>query len=215
MEQRLLESVVRLEVRSLDEGGRWVAEISYGTVMGGRYLVTHNHFNVRLSLLEEAVAGVAASASLYRADGERIWPSGEPIDFEVVAEDSETLVLDFGATGPGQGFFDRLGLCSASFQTHEAFRLRPGTEVAKLDWSDGEAYLEWVRVEAVRIESGTATLVLSGDSQPGSSGGGVFWQGHHIANNWTTVEVIDDSGLLVRRYSEAALNTGMIRSLLE
>jgi len=42
----------------------------------------------------------------------------------------------------------------------------------------------------------------------GASGGGVFWQGQHLANNWAHVTMTDsDSGAFMRAYSLAALNT--------
>lgn len=214
LEERLLESVVRLELGAVDEHGRWEAEIGHGTVMGGRYLVTHNHFDLRLSLLESEAPNFDASASLYRADGTKIWMYGEVVHFTIVVKDSQTLVLDFGRDDLGQGFFERHGLASASFRTLPAVVPERGDEVAKVDWADGRAYLEWGRVEDVRNESGTSIIAISKASQLGASGGGVFWQGHHIANNWASVEVFGAEGELVRRYSKAALNSDLILSLL-
>ncbi len=207
LEHKILEGVVRLEVRALDDSGEWGTEISHGTVMGGRYLVTHNHFDVRISMLETMATSGAASASLFRGDGEQIWPIAGPIYFRVVAKDSQTLVLDFGTIREGEGFFESLGLSSASFRSQYDLQLAPGMEVAQVDWADDKAFVEWVQVEAVQNEAGTEILILSDDLLPGASGGGVFWQGHHIANNWTSVDVFDGAGTLLRQYSKAAINT--------
>jgi hypothetical protein len=51
-------------------------------------------------------------------------------------------------------------------------------------------------------------LELDNFNEIGSSGGGVFWQGIHIANNWqrTTVNVSRGTAMLYQ-YSSAALNS--------
>ncbi len=46
------------------------------------------------------------------------------------------------------------------------------------------------------------------DISPGSSGGGVFWNGYHIGNNWSNSQQNDISnGKLLRAYSTVALNS--------
>lgn len=210
VEKELIESVIRLEVGALDEEGQWAAAIGHGTVISGRFLVTHNHFELPLELLESEVPSFDASASLYRADGQKIRLNGEVVHFTVVAEDSQTLVLDFGTDGAGKGFFESRGVGSARFRTIEDLAAEPGEEVAKVDWSDGKAYLEWTQIKAIRVDSGTEILALSEDSKPGASGGGVFCQGYHVANIWSSVEVFDGTGNVLGTYSKAALNSQRI-----
>jgi hypothetical protein len=41
----------------------------------------------------------------------------------------------------------------------------------------------------------------------GASGGGIFWNGYHIANNWTLVEMIGADGTILRQMTTAALNS--------
>ena len=212
LERSILDSVVRLEVRAPDGKGGWAGGKGHATVMKGRYLVTHNHFSVRLSTFETMENNGAAAVSLYRANGEKILLEAPPTIFKVVAEDSQSLVLDFGTDEEGQGFFEGQGLASADFRTWDDLQVVPGAEVAQVDWDGRMAYVDWVLVEEVLDEGGTPVLVLSDDLLQGASGGGVFWQGYHIANNWKSGEVVDEGGSVVRQFSKAALNTYNVTS---
>lgn len=213
LERSILDTVVRLEVRAPDGKGGWEGGKGHATVMRGRYLVTHNHFSVRLSTFESMENNGAAAVSLYRADGEKILLEAPPTIFKVIAEDSQSLVLDFGTDEAGQGFFEGLGLASADLIAWQDLQLEPGIEVAQVDWDGRMAHVDWVLVEEVFDEGGTRVLVLSDGLLQGASGGGVFWQGYHIANNWQTVEVLDEGGSLVRQFSKAALNAHNVTSL--
>jgi hypothetical protein len=45
----------------------------------------------------------------------------------------------------------------------------------------------------------------------GSSGGGTFWNGQHIGNNWArNIEEDPDTGEITRRYSVVALNSSAV-----
>ena len=94
----------------------------------------------------------------------------------------------------------------------EDLQVEPGTAVAQLDWDGRMAHVDWVLVEEVLEEGGTRVLVLSDELLQGAAGGGVFWQGYHIANNWMSGEVVDEGGSVVRQFSKAALNTYNVTS---
>lgn len=209
LERQILASVVRLEVRgpNVNDDGRWAGGIGHGTIMDGRYLVTHNHFSIPLSMLKNVKKAGAAAVSMYKANGERIMLEAPPTVFTVVVEDPETLVLDFGTNDAGQGFFEMLGMPSAKFRARQDLQLQPGMEVAQIDWDGTTAHVDWVRVNDFSTEDGTPTLELDNFVARGASGGGVFWQGYHVANNWATVTVLDEAGSVVRQYSRTALNS--------
>lgn len=209
LERQILASVVRLEVRgpNVNDDGRWAGGIGYGTIMDGRYLVTHNHFSIPLSTLKNVESNGAAAVSMYKANGEMIMLEAPPTVFTVVVEAPETLVLDFGTNDAGQGFFETLGMPSAGFKAWQHLTLQQGTEVAQIDWDGTTARVDWVRVNNFSIVDGTPTLELDNFVTPGASGGGVFWRGYHIANNWATVTVLNETGSVVRQYSRTALNS--------
>jgi hypothetical protein len=175
--------------------------------MDGRYLVTHNHFSVPLSMLKNVKNNGTAAVSMYKANGERIILEAPPTVFTVVVEDPETLVLDFGTNDAGQGFFEMLGMPSAKFKARQDLQLQPGMEVAQIDWDSTTAHVDWVRVNDLDMVDGAPTLELDSFVTPGASGGGVFWQGYHIANNWATVTILDEAGSVVRQFSRTALNS--------
>jgi hypothetical protein len=175
--------------------------------MDGRYLVTHNHFSIPLPTLKNVKNNGSAAVSMYKANGEIIIMEAPPTVFTVVVEDPETLVLDFGTGDAGQGFFEMLGMPSARFKAWQHLQLRRGMEVAQIDWDGATAHVDWVRVNDLDMVDGTPTLELDSFVTPGASGGGVFWQGYHIANNWATVAVLNEAGSVMRQYSKTALNS--------
>ncbi|MDJ0756587.1 MAG: hypothetical protein QNJ45_23840 [Ardenticatenaceae bacterium] len=192
----LLASTVRLEIDG--------AGISHGTVMNGRYLVTHNHFSSNMT----AYPAEGRVFSLYRTDGRPLINHSPLTKIAVVAEDQKMLVLDFGEF-EGQGYFDLLGVPSAAFDT--STQLAAGAEVAQLNWDGYVAHIDWIIVREVREERGVAILVLDNALQPGASGGGIFYGGRHIANNWSTNHIEEVfSGEVVDAYSVAMLNSQML-----
>jgi hypothetical protein len=81
-------------------------------------------------------------------------------------------------------------------------------EVAQIDWDGATAHVEWVVIEDVVMNDGTPRLELANAVMRGASGGGVFWNGYHIANNWSQATTYDaNSGAVTRQYSVAALNS--------
>lgn len=194
--RRILASTVRIEFHG-PAGG-----IGHGTIVGGRYLITHNHYPVTAAALNNGGEGVVTAVSVLKANGDIILLKAPLSYFKVVREEPEMLLLDFQAYN-GLGFFDSLGVPSVEWS---ALRPAPGTEVAQVNWDGTTAHVDWVRVTTVHLDRGAATIELDSFVEQGASGGGVFHNGVHIANNWTRQTDRLESGAVVRRYSMAALN---------
>ncbi len=210
LERQILASTVRVE------WNLWVAKdgnsmmytcvrksIGHATIKEGRYLVTHNHWDL---LLSDLGRGERVTLSVFSATGKPIWLETPLEVITIVEAGSETLVLDFGDFG-AQGLFALLGIPSAEFMIWEAIPVQSGMEVAQVNWDGTTARVDWVTVDEVIIRNGVARLELVSTVIDGTSGGGVFWNGYHIANTWYRVtERRFWDGKLVRQYSVAALN---------
>ena len=219
-EEEILASTVRIQLSGWlasaeTNTATWTrldTEIGYGTVKEGRYLVTHNHYQMPLDLL--AAGRVTGLVSLFTSAGEPILSKADINIVRDVYADSQTLVLDF-QTETGERLFDQLGIPSAAFKTWTDLPLQPGQEVAQIDWDGATAHVDWVEIEAVITNDGTPKLVLDNYNEVGSSGGGVFWQGVHIANNWQRTTVNDTGGTaILYQFSSAALNSLPVVALL-
>lgn len=198
--QQILASTVRIEFHGPSGG------IGHGTVIGGRYLVTHNHYPVSAAALANSGNGEVTAVSVFKANGDIILLKAPLTYFTVVTDAPETLVLDFKAYG-GVGFFDSLGVPSAESKTLDALMLQPDMEVAQIDWDGATAHVDWVQVTAVHTEDNTSYLELNNFVQQGASGGGVFYEGYHIANNWfRSTDRAAETGEVLRQVSVAALN---------
>jgi hypothetical protein len=217
IEGPILASTVRIEIdawvrENIENGDTQLSSYrheygnGHGTVKDGRYLVTHNHYSVPLSSSENDEAIGYGSVAIFRADGHEIATVSWPTPFQVVFEDSETLILDFG-TVEGQGFFASNGFASAEFRAWQQLNLRPGMEAAQIDWDGVSAHVNWVVLESIVIDGSTSKLVLSGSLTPGASGGGVFLDGYHVANNWAVVDQLGTGGDMLNQVSTAALNS--------
>ena len=179
-------------------------ETGHGTVKDGRYLVTHNHYGMPFDHM--AAGRVTGLVSLFTSAGEPILSKADINIVSVAYEDNQTLVLDF-QTESGAGLFDELGIPSAPFKTWSDFFLQAGQEVAQIDWDGATAHVDWVAIQAVKTKDETPKLELDNFNEIGSSGGGVFWQGVHIANNWQRTMVNESGGTAVlHQFSSAALN---------
>ena len=136
--------------------------LSHATVIGGRYLLTHNHFGLPLSqllLFNRNAAGGFTGVSVLRVDGTALLDQAPLDSFVVVEERGETLLLDFGEVA-GQGIFDTLGIPSASVARGGALPLRAGMEVAPVDW-DGEGHTRvyWAPLLSVYEKDGLLLAV--------------------------------------------------------
>jgi hypothetical protein len=209
LERQILASTVRIEWDLWledDEGNvhTWIMKsIGHATIKEGRYLVTHNHWQMSLSDLRR---GETIRISVFSAEGDPVWLD-IPLDaIKIVEVGSETLVLDFGAQG-GRGLFEMVGYPSAEFMNWEAVPVQSGTEVAQINWDGTSARVDWVIVDEIITRNGVASLELGSYVLDGISGGGVFWNGYHIANTWYRGSIHRFwDGKVLRQYSVAALN---------
>jgi hypothetical protein len=196
----ILATTVRLELRKAPDAKR---SIGHATIVAGRYLLTHNHFNLSLEEINDNFLG---TLTVTNAQGGTILDTAPFEAFDVLVATPEMLIFDFGPYG-GLGLFGMLGLSSAKFDPQRVAQIRPGMEVAQIDWDGSTAHVDWVQVKEVREENGLPVLVLDNFVEQGASGGGVFYEGYHLANNWfrSTVEGVD--GSVVEQYSVAALDS--------
>jgi hypothetical protein len=212
IDQQVLASTVRLAIRVYafrQDGGlgeQVESSIGHATVKDGRYLVTHNHYGVSLS---DELPGTTTRLSAFKANGEVIVLDAPLTAFQVALEDPQTLVLDFGEYG-GQGLFGMLGMGSAAFRHQQEVTLQAGMEVAQLDWDGRSAHVDWVMIEELLVKDGTPSLRLTNFVTGGSSGGPVFWNGYHIANNWSHAAVLNGDNVVTDQYSFAALNSPQV-----
>ncbi len=126
-------------------------------------------------------------------------------------EEGQTLILDFGELG-GQGLFDLFGVPSAHFDTGRT--IPAGADVAQVNWDGGRARIDWVPVRESRTEDGVSILVLPNELLRGASGGGIFYNGRHVANNWSTSRVEGAvTGSVIDSYSVAAVNGGIVAQM--
>jgi hypothetical protein len=179
----------------------------HGTVIDGRHLVTHNHYQVPLKdLMADDENGELATVTLYKADGQQLW-QGPLTAMEVAYEGAETLLFEF-QDEDSRGLFEMLGIPPANLDVMPGTSVQVGTEVAQINWDNSQAYVQWTSVEAITEEGHTPVIRLSDCLVPGSSGGGIFVDGVHIANNWSKIDGCDGSTNGVMPFhSTGALNS--------
>jgi hypothetical protein len=205
LEAAILSATVRVHLQVWrilpDESGYDLDEsIGHATLRDGRYLVTHNHY----ALLEHAgMPDTAISVALYDHTGRYLFSS--PLtDYRISQAGAETLVLEM----KNDFHRDQLAaaITSASFAGYRSLKLRQGTAVAQVDWDGRVSRVDWTAVEEVITRDGLPRLLLSDGITGGGSGGGVFWNGVHIANNWQSHERLDAQGNILFATSLAPLN---------
>jgi hypothetical protein len=211
--------VIEMHVQFYIQDYRYVQLIhSNATIMEGRYLVTHNHFNFPLT--ETAAVGQEGylAISLRRSDGELILDSAPLSVFTIVYADTATLVLDFSNT-QGVGLFDLYGLPSADFVPWGEIQIDIGAEVAQVDWDGDTSHVVWTQVNSLPKDEGVPQIHVDHYVQLGSSGGGVFLHGQHIGNNWARYYEQDAftgdifQRYIFQRYSIIALNSAALVQL--
>lgn len=211
-EQRILAATVRLEWREWDkdEAGhyRYVGgNIGFGTIKAGRYVITHNH--IRLPLTGQSSTS-EIKISVVTADGTYIWQNVPISAVAIAMQQAQTLTLDFGPEAETK-LFGPHGLISAEFADWQSLPLRPGLEVAQVDWNGRVVQIDWVPIDTVAVVEGLPRLELANFVAKGASGGGVFWHGYHIGNNWSRVTTYQKrDAQIVRRYSIVALNPAQV-----
>lgn len=176
--------------------------VSHATLVEGRYLITHNHFPVPLHALAE---GQHLRLAIHKLNGEVILRGASTRKFDIVAQWSETLVLDFREAG--EVLFRAFAVQSMPVATLMHIQVQPGMEVAQVNGDGTMTRVQWVQVQSVTHKEGVAQVVLSNGVRKGASGGGIFWQGNHIGNNWATHTVKSTlSGEIIQQFSTAAIN---------
>ena len=211
MEEHILQSSVRLLIQTWiakpdDSGYEFYFSEGHATVKDGRYLLTHNHFGIPLSIRPGAgTPGGYSNITLFSAEGERLIVS--PLtDYRIVYEEAETLVLGHWE----ERFLEELGFRSAEFGAWQSLTLKAGMETAQIDWDGATTRVEWTVIQEVSVEDGVPRLVLANGTKVGASGGGVFWQGIHVANNWRLEERLDANGNVVGAVTTVALNSARV-----
>ncbi len=212
LEQKILATTVRIEMQGWNKIGPTLQPItnggkSHATIIAGRYLVTHNHFSADLTTLaspeEEGYTGI----TLRKADGSLLLDNAPLNSFTIVHEEQETLVLEF-VDENGVGLFDALGQPSAKTIAWDAVPWQVDTELAHIDWDKDTAHVDWVTVDAVSLDGQVPHLQVSNFAQDGASGGGAFWNGYHVGNNWArNVEKDPQTNEVTRLYTLIALNS--------
>jgi hypothetical protein len=207
LEQRILAATVRIELQgwsvASDESGYNVDyTVGHATVRDGRYLITHNHFRIPLSIRpQDGESEVYTTVTLSDSSGETFF-KGPISDFELAWEDPETLVFSY----KDEELFQDAGIVSAEFSDWSSIPLKAGMEVAQVDWDGATTRVDWTMVQEVDVEDGVPRLVLADGVTLGASGGGIFWHGIHIANNWLLVQHYGGSGTLTET-TKVALNS--------
>ncbi len=216
MEQAILDTTVRIVFHGsieIDDGYDTIqinGTISHGTVIDGRFLLTHNHFGISLSQIQiynrhayKSFTGV----SVYRLDGTAVVENA-PLDiFTVADENGESVLLDFG-TVAGEDIFTQSGVQSAKVAPSINGRLRPYTEIGLIDW-DGKTNTRvvWVQIKAIYQENGQTFVQADHFIELGASGGGVFLSDQHIGNNWARMTETDlNTGKVTQKLTLIALN---------
>jgi hypothetical protein len=211
IEEQILASTVRLVIQNwvvdANESGYTVdVSVAHATVMSGSRLVTHNHFSLPLSILNpDGKIQAYGSVKLLDASGRQLFQA--PLsEFALAWEDEATLVFAY----QDEDQFEALGLRPAEFVDWTSLPLKPGMEVAQVDWDGSTTRVDWTVVHEAKLDGGVPLLVLEDGVMLGASGGGIFWEGKHIANNWLLRQVFNASGNVVDTMTTVALNSAQV-----
>ena len=211
IEDQILATTIRIEMSGWHLVGGQRLELSNGgkshaTIVGGRYLVTHNHFSYSLTETapkdEEGYTGI----SLRRMDDTLILDNAPLSAFSIIREDAQTLVLEF-VDQNGNGLFEKLGLPSAKTINLVSVPWQTLKELAHIDWNGERAHVDWVQVDKVIVSGTEPHLEVASYALKGASGGGAFWNGFHVGNVWAhNLERDPTTGEITRLYTLIALN---------
>lgn len=215
--EQILGVTVRIEMHTqfyLQEYPISKISSSHATIIGGRYLLTHNHF--QFSLTQPVMEGDGQEGymgiSLRSASGGLLLENAPLSAFTIVHEDPQTLVLAFVA-GNGRGLFENAGLPGAPVAGWQSVPWQEEMELAQVDWDGETTHVDWVRFENLSQAEGVPQIQVANFPIKGSSGGGLFWNGAHVGNTWArNIEEDPDTGEVVRQYSIIALDTEAVSS---
>ncbi len=186
VEQQILNSTVLIRITFQCPGRSNVCyAYSHATVKDDQTLITHDHF--------EHLHHPVTKIELFTADGTPIPVSG---GFTKYGNHTQTSTLVFSP-----GTFN--SLTPATFQS--GTMLQAGDRVAVIDWdgsNPGSTHVVWATVERTIWADNpydtvppVLTVQLDIVAKPGTSGGGVFYQGIHIANNWQNIPRVNPISL--------------------
>jgi hypothetical protein len=215
IEDQILATTIRIEMSGWHLVGGQRLEISKGgkshaTIVGGRYLVTHNHFGYSLTETAPMDGEGYTGISLRKMDGTLILDNAPLSIFSIIREDAQTLVLEF-VDQNGRGLFDKLGLPSVKTISWRSVPWQEGMELAHIDWNGEKAHVNWVLVEAVITDGQEPHLQVTNYALKGASGGGAFWNGFHVGNVWAhNLEKDPTTGEVTRQYTLIALNSASV-----
>ncbi|MBK7893717.1 MAG: hypothetical protein WAS33_20695 [Candidatus Promineifilaceae bacterium] len=207
-EQLMLDATVRVAVETwlVNEGERGYTILKsegHGTVVNGRYLITHNHHTIPLSLSETGLdPDIYTRLFIFNAAGELIHTLPFT-DFQIGLREPQMLLLVYVGEKEDQPF----GTAGLGIEAMGTAVPLAGTEIAQIDWDGSTTHVVWTEVTAVYPQHNPPCLELASQPQFGASGGGIFWQGQHIGNNWLKGTRTNAASSASCQYSKAALNS--------
>lgn len=211
VEQLMREATVRLAVETwlVHEGERGYTILKsegHGTVVNGRFLITHNHHTIPLSLSETGLdPDIYTRLFIFNTDGELI--NTLPFtDFQIGLREPQMLLLVYVGE-KSETPFGTVGLGVEQVLAGTAVLLEPGVEIAQIDWDGSSTHVDWTVVTAVYPQHIPPCLELDHQPQFGASGGGIFWLGQHIGNTWLKGSRSSAANGTICQYSKAALNS--------
>ena len=218
MEAQILAVTIRIELHTWATFGghhKTITTKSHATILEGKYLVTHNHYKYSLTEQVEEYGEVKGYTGIsLRTTRGRLLIENAPLNsFSIVYEDPATLVFAFEDEN-GNGLFESSNLLSGQFADLNDIPLAAGVELAQIDWDGETAHVDWVMVDNLNLTDDVPQLQVNNFPKKGCSGGGVFWNGIHIGNNWAkNIEEDQATDEITRRYSIIALNTSAVVDL--
>ena len=211
IEERLLDATVRVQIETWlvnenEQGYTILQAEGHGTVVNGRYLITHNHHNIPLLLSETGFdPNVYSRLIIYNAAGEEIGIL-PMTDFRIALREEQMLLLAY--TGDKLSVpFGTMGLDASQIAAWQNAAIQPEDTVAQINWDGAATTVTWAQVTAVRTARTPPCLELASQTLVGASGGAVFWNGLHIGNNWLNGTVSSPHDAQTRHYSLAAMNS--------
>ncbi len=220
LEAQILAATIRIELLTweiTDGQHKQLLTESHATILDGKYLVTHNHFEHSLTEQVEEFGDKDGYSAIWlrTTDGRLILEYEALSSFTVAYDDAEILVLAF-VDENGKGLFEAANLPSVEFADMESIYLDEGDELAQIDWDGETAHVDWVRVDNVNLVDNTPQIQVNNFPLEGSSGGGVFLNGIHVGINWMrNTKMNQDTGEITQRYSIIALNTAALVDLAQ
>ena len=217
-EAHILGSTIRLRfdywlVKPDEKGYLFDSSIGHGTVKQGRFLVTHNHFGAPFAEHPGVdVGSVYTYVTVFDSAGNKL-AALPASDILLVRREAETQILDFGERN-GRGFFESLGLASAEFREVESSPLREDQKLAQINWDGVQTRVDWTTIQEIKRDGLVKKAVVTSELSQGSSGGGIFWHGYHVGNNWAVVYEYGANGTLLGHYSTVALNSQQVAAEL-